>query len=652
MELEEKKVIKKLIKDYVIAIGILIVTLLLSQIFIQNVTKSGKTDATVINVSGRQRMLSQRIFKSALQLNQEENETNKVNHLNELESSLILWESSHAALQNGDQKMKLPGKNSNEVQAMFGEIELYFQNILKSGKKIVDIAKNESYEPEDLSPFVQIIADNEQQFLVGMNQIVEQYDAEAEHRNTRMQATGLIFLVIILSIIGLVTIFIFRPALNYIRKAIRGIKETEELRIKEKNDFENILNVNIDMLCVSTSAGYFSKINNQFEEILGYKLNELEGLNFLNLVHEEDYNSTIKAMEDINDRKEVIGFTNRYRCKDGSYKYIEWRSKLMGDNVYSSARDVTSNKLQEAELTLNAMMDKLTNLYNRHYLYQVVGNYMEYADRYEVPLSVLILDLDFFKRVNDTWGHPIGDEILKMTAKMMKEAIRESDILVRFGGEEFLVLMPQTSIEGAIVVAEKIRMVIEEANHPITGKITASLGAAERMKMESFRHLYYRVDKALYEAKETGRNRVVASDKGKELEVGVLLIEWKKEWESTNEIIDNQHRKIIVMANQVINLYLEATSKKEIENQLNKLLELIAEHFKTEEYILKEINYPGYAHHEELHHKLLAKSLKVKELVHSTEVTPSAFYSFIMDDVIVGHLEDEDAKFFSYFRKE
>ena len=106
------------------------------------------------------------------------------------------------------------------------------------------------------------------------------------------------------------------------------------------------------------------------------------------------------------------------------------------------------------------------------------------------------------------------------------------------------------------------------------------------------------------------------------------------------------------MANQVINLYLEATSKKEIENQLNKLLELIAEHFKTEEYILKEINYPGYAHHEELHHKLLAKSLKVKELVHSTEVTPSAFYSFIMDDVIVGHLEDEDAKFFSYFRKE
>lgn len=652
MELEEKKVIKKLIKDYVIAIGILIVTLLLSQIFIQNVTKSGQTDATVINVSGRQRMLSQRIFKSALQLNQEENETNKVNHLNELESSLILWESSHAALQNGDQKMKLPGKNSNEVQAMFGEIELYFQNILKSGKKIVDIAKNESYEPEDLSPFVQIIADNEQQFLVGMNQIVEQYDAEAEHRNTRMQATGLIFLVIILSIIGLVTIFIFRPALNYIRKAIRGIKETEELRIKEKNDFENILNVNIDMLCVSTSAGYFSKINNQFEEILGYKLNELEGLNFLNLVHEEDYNSTIKAMEDINDRKEVIGFTNRYRCKDGSYKYIEWRSKLMGDNVYSSARDVTSNKLQEAELTLNAMMDKLTNLYNRHYLYQVVGNYMEYADRYEVPLSVLILDLDFFKRVNDTWGHPIGDEILKMTAKMMKEAIRESDILVRFGGEEFLVLMPQTSIEGAIVVAEKIRMVIEEANHPITGKITASLGAAERMKMESFRHLYYRVDKALYEAKETGRNRVVASDKGKELEVGVLLIEWKKEWESTNEIIDNQHRKIIVMANQVINLYLEATSKKEIENQLNKLLELIAEHFKTEEYILKEINYPGYAHHEELHHKLLAKSLKVKELVHSTEVTPSAFYSFIMDDVIVGHLEDEDAKFFSYFRKE
>lgn len=157
------------------------------------------------------------------------------------------------------------------------------------------------------------------------------------------------------------------------------------------------------MLCVSTSAGYFSKINNQFEEILGYKLNELEGLNFLNLVHEEDYNSTIKAMEDINDRKKkLLVLPIDTVVKMAVINYIEWRSKLMGDNVYSSARDVTSNKLQEAELTLNAMMDKLTNLYNRHYLYQVVGNYMEYADRYEVPLSRTYLRFRFFKRVNDT----------------------------------------------------------------------------------------------------------------------------------------------------------------------------------------------------------------------------------------------------------
>lgn len=652
MDLEEKKVVKKLIKGYFLALGILILTLFFSQVFIQNSIKASKTDADVINISGRQRMLSQRICKSVLELYGNENRDNRLKQLNELVESLGLWEKSHAALKKGDKRGKLPGKNSYMVTETFEHIESNFQHISTSANEIVNIVMNEPYELEEISPYMEIILTNEGQFLEGMNTIVYQYEAEANRKNTRIKITGLLFFGAFLLVFALETVFVFRPALNYIKKAIKRIREGERLLSIEKKDLDSILNVNIDMLCVSNKEGYFEKVNDQFKEVLGYEKYELEGINYLDLVHDEDFPFTIKIMAEIEEGNTVSGFMNRFRCKDGTYKYIEWRSKQVGDRIYSSARDVTSSKLQEAELMTIATTDKLTNLYNRHYLYKVVGSHMEYSDRYDAPISALILDLDFFKRVNDTWGHPIGDEVLKMTAETMKKAIRETDLLVRFGGEEFLVLMPQTSADGAIIVAEKIRVAIENGNHPIAGKITASLGVAQRIKLESFRHWYYRVDKALYQAKETGRNRVIVSDKDEELEIGILLIEWKKQWESNNKIIDKQHRNILEMGNQLINLCIEATSQKEIEEQLDGLLKLISHHFSAEEEILKQVKYPGYAHHAEIHRKLLNKALKIKDLYHSGEVMPSAFYSFLMDDVIANHLEEEDTKFFGFLLAE
>jgi diguanylate cyclase (GGDEF)-like protein len=129
----------------------------------------------------------------------------------------------------------------------------------------------------------------------------------------------------------------------------------------------------------------------------------------------------------------------------------------------------------------------------------------------------MLLDLDHFKNVNDTWGHPVGDELLKLTSRTMEETKRNSDILIRFGGEEFIVLMPHTSIEGAAAAAEKIRAEIERNSHPVTGVQTVSIGVVERMKSESFRLWYKRTDDALYRAKESGRNRVVVADENENM---------------------------------------------------------------------------------------------------------------------------------------
>ena len=170
--------------------------------------------------------------------------------------------------------------------------------------------------------------------------------------------------------------------------------------------------------------------------------------------------------------------------------------------------------LKTVELETIAGKDQLTGAYNRHYFDTIIKGEMEKSDQHGNPLSMALIDMDHFKNVNDTWGHPIGDEVLKLTSETIEKNIRISDTLIRFGGEEFLLLMPSTTLKGAIVVSEKVREAIESMGHPVAGRQTASIGVAERPKSQSFLNWYKRVDEALYMAKSQGRNLVISDDDG------------------------------------------------------------------------------------------------------------------------------------------
>jgi diguanylate cyclase (GGDEF)-like protein/PAS domain S-box-containing protein len=255
----------------------------------------------------------------------------------------------------------------------------------------------------------------------------------------------------------------------------------------QEKEIEGFLNINLDMLCVTDKSAYFHRINTKFEKVLGYKTKELEGQNYLSYVHSEDMPSTLQALQELANGKTVSGFTNRYRCKDGSYKYLEWQVQSgIGNYTYSSARDVTDQYIKEQRLSNLANRDQLTGQYNRHYLDTIIADQLDIDDLYRDPLALAILDLDYFKRVNDTWGHPVGDELLKLTAQTVARNIRSSDALIRLGGEEFLVLMPQTTAEGAVTAAEKIRVAIAANEHPLTGKQTVSIGVASRLPGELY----------------------------------------------------------------------------------------------------------------------------------------------------------------------
>lgn len=179
--------------------------------------------------------------------------------------------------------------------------------------------------------------------------------------------------------------------------------------------------------------------------------------------------------------------------------------------------NINRSKLMK-KLKEESELDFLTRLYNRKTLFRFLEHLVAMANRNNESLSFIILDLDKFKNINDTYGHQTGDEVLKNTANIIKSGIRKADVVGRFGGEEFCIVMPNTDLKNACVVAEKIRKLVEDNGIEVEGKkidITVSLGLSELSENDDINTLIKRADTALYKAKETGRNRSVAYKDGK-----------------------------------------------------------------------------------------------------------------------------------------
>lgn len=165
--------------------------------------------------------------------------------------------------------------------------------------------------------------------------------------------------------------------------------------------------------------------------------------------------------------------------------------------------------LEKVERLANT--DHLTQIYNRVFFSQVVAYELDKQSRITLPLSLMILDIDHFKNVNDTFGHDVGDAVLKGVSSLVNNNIRKTDTLARWGGEEFVILMPNTTLENAILVAENLRVLIEQTSMPPVVKLTCSFGLTQYVDEDDIGCFVKRADEALYTAKQTGRNRVCSN---------------------------------------------------------------------------------------------------------------------------------------------
>ncbi|OYY93550.1 MAG: hypothetical protein B7Y41_12410 [Hydrogenophilales bacterium 28-61-23] len=190
---------------------------------------------------------------------------------------------------------------------------------------------------------------------------------------------------------------------------------------------------------------------------------------------------------------------------DVSLSAVKIKGKWCGIGI---ARDVTSRKQAEAALQLLADTDTLTRLPNRRKFDAVLSTEVSRAQRHATPLTLVMLDIDHFKSVNDSYGHPIGDSVLIELARLVSSHIRAHDIFARWGGEEFAILATHSDGEETRHFADKLRLLVAEHTFPSVGHLTISLGLATYQSDERIEDFLARADKALYVAKSEGRNRV------------------------------------------------------------------------------------------------------------------------------------------------
>ncbi|HET7507555.1 MAG TPA: sensor domain-containing diguanylate cyclase [Solirubrobacterales bacterium] len=265
-----------------------------------------------------------------------------------------------------------------------------------------------------------------------------------------------------------------------------------------------------DMLCTANMDGYFVELNDAWTYYLGYDREELRAVPFVERVHPEDRERTEAEAAALFEGAETLQFENRYHAKDGTWHWLRWSSQLSPDEslIYARATDVTELKRVEDEreellgkVQKLAIHDSLTGLPNRRALEEQLPRELARARRSQEPLCVAIIDIDHFKAYNDTHGHLAGDEVLRECARAWDGALRGEDTIVRFGGEEFLVLLPRTEPEEAAEVVERLR------ERTPMGQ-TCSAGLACWDPVESADDLLGRADAALYLAKAGGRNQL------------------------------------------------------------------------------------------------------------------------------------------------
>jgi len=337
--------------------------------------------------------------------------------------------------------------------------------------------------------------------------------SEIESRNAVLKVTVFLFL-------SLITFLMTRQIqsnqilIAKVKKRTKEINETKEL-------LQNVLDADLSLMIVSSGTEIilankttldflevksldefreqYTHISDIFEEVddESYLQQYINGEHWIDYMQREQYNKTLKVLI-------------KRDGKDNHLKVHSKEIKLNEQSIHVIIFDDITDELEVIQRLKNeATKDPLTSLFNRGKFNEVLTKEIALAISTSLALSIIFLDIDHFKAVNDTYGHDVGDEVLVSLSKLLLETMRTGDFVARWGGEEFIITLQASTVIQAAGVAEKIREKVDTHNFGTASKQSISLGVTQYIEGESEEIFTKRVDEALYEAKETGRNKVV-----------------------------------------------------------------------------------------------------------------------------------------------
>jgi diguanylate cyclase (GGDEF)-like protein/hemerythrin-like metal-binding protein len=318
--------------------------------------------------------------------------------------------------------------------------------------------------------------------------------------------------------------------------------------------------------------------------------------------------------------------------------------------------DLESMRQRVFDLERLAATDYLTGAWNRAHFERLMDAELARSAAMRQSVSLVLVDIDHFKQVNDTLGHGTGDAVLRELVRVLHDSLRASDILFRWGGEEFVVLVSSAGYRGAGKLAEKLRRTVAGHAFPGVGPVTISLGVAEHVGGEDMRSLFLRLDAALYNAKRAGRNCVFVDRRGDsdawaaQRGVSTLQLTWHESYECGEPDIDREHVELFERANRVIVAASAADGNfTELRAQLESLLQHIRLHFANEESLLAQLRYADLENHRRSHAGLLTRAERLRVLAEQGQAGLGAVIEFVARDVVARHILAVDRAFYPLF---
>ena len=292
-------------------------------------------------------------------------------------------------------------------------------------------------------------------------------------------------------------------------------------------------------------------------------------------------------------------------------------------------------------------IDQLTGLANRRSFDHGISVEIERSTRYGSPLSMILMDIDHFKAVNDEYGHSVGDQILSQLAWIVSSHIRTTDTAARWGGEELAILMPESDQEEAARVAESLRRRIEDHVFVNGIRLTMSFGVAQWLKLGSKSLWFKRTDRALYRAKRNGRNQVEQCLWPSVIAPSDTFLNWKMEYETGYREVDEEHRQLIATASRILR---KPENEKTLIQSMQTLKVVLKVHFAHEEELMSTYGYSETPQHEKAHHRLLEMSQTAFE--EGERGFYDNLYFFLIEDLLIRHLFDLDRHLAAFLKRQ